>query len=124
MGHKLAALSTLYEILYKEFGEADVFYTVDDEENTLAFDWFFIDIDKQLQSIKNNDFFDDDAIKDYVIFNKSDNQKREILRRKTGLPIELTDYIDEFLLYKNGQEIMIPDNAKIDGVLVKKLSRK
>ena len=120
MGHKLAALSTLYEVLCREFGDADVFYTVDDDNNTLAFQWCMKNKENEIKKFVDGHYFDDANTKDVIIIDRY--YQKEIFKRRVGLPVELAEYvaenIEEFMLYKKGVKMGFSKEVKINGVSV------
>ena len=63
VGHKLAVLSDLYEVISEEYGMPTVFYTIkDDDENSLNLEWDFIEKEETIDSFKNGCRFDDVVI--------------------------------------------------------------
>ena len=138
-GEKLAALSDFYEVLSEEFGEPTAFYTTkDDEEGMLSFHWSFVDKEEDIKKFKAGTFFDDAETDSLIIIGEEKeqanmkDQTRHFITRKIGLPFELLPLVDEhiedFVRYKKGKELRIPEGSKIDGVPVvsyeKKLSNR
>lgn len=70
-GHKLAALSDIYEVLCKVFGEPTLFYTTKDDEEELNLYWVFKNKEDEIKNFQNNTVFDDANIKDLIIIGES-----------------------------------------------------
>lgn len=134
LGEKLAALSSFYEILSKHFGEPSAFYVLNDEENTLALHWIFTKKEEKISDIKDGSKIGE--IKDLIILGeKNEENKGYQLNEQTrknnarifNLPIELVslacDNIEDFSKYKNGKEIDIKDDARIDCMPVTSLRK-
>lgn len=114
IGHKLAALSDLYEVLSEVYGEPTLFYTIeDDDENTLNLQWSFSEKEEDIQNFKNGTAFDDAEIDKLIIFGEIKERggvyslsdtTRTLISRQVGLPFELINLIDEniedFIKYK------------------------
>lgn len=132
LGEKMAALSDFYSILSEEYGEPTVFYTTkNDDEEVLSLQWAFINKESEIEKFKSGTYFDDAELNTLIIFGeKKDNIERhslsdktkEMISRQVGLPFELLYLADEdienFVKHKNGKEMTVPADAKIDGVPV------
>lgn len=132
VGEKLAALSNFYEVLSEEYGEPTVFYTTkDDDERTLSLQWSFVNKEEDIQN------FNDAEIDELIVFGKPRTQMngyqlsdstRKLIAKQIGVPFELISLVDEniedFVKYKTGKEIGIPEGAKIDGVPVRSYQKK
>ncbi|MBR2828099.1 MAG: hypothetical protein IKE70_02580 [Bacilli bacterium] len=131
LGEKLAALSDFNEVLQEEFGPPNFFYTLkNDKEELLSLQWSFKNKEEDLCFFKYGNFTD--AKKDDVIIigeeNKEDDQTIKIAERKVGLPYELFDYVyedlEEFVKHKKGEEVIIPKNARVDGLLTSSFEKR
>lgn len=138
IGEKLAALSGFYEVLSEQYGEPTVFYTTkDDDEGTLSLQWSFVNKEEDIQSLKNGSYFDDAEIDELIVIGESrtridsyqlSDTTRKLIAKQIGMPFELISLVDEnieeFVKYKTGKEIGIPEAAKIDGVPVTSFQKK
>lgn len=138
MGEKLAALSSFYEVLSEQYGDPTVFYTTkDDDEKTLSLQWSFANKEEDIQSLRNGSYFDDAEIEELIVFGEPRTQMngyqlsdttRKLIAKQIGVPFELISLVDEniedFVKYKTGKEIGIPEGAKIDGVPVRSYQKK
>lgn len=130
MGHKLAALSDLYEVISREYGEPTVFYTIkDDDENSINFEWAFIEKEETVDAFKNGTRFDDAEIDELIIIGAEkektgasyslNKRTKEIISKTVGLPFEMLylfdEFVEDFILYKKGKTMGYPENARIDG---------
>ncbi len=132
VGEKLAALSEFYEVLSQEFGEPTVFYTTkNDDEGLLSMQWSFINKEDEIQKFKEGTYFDDAEIDELFIIGESGQKTsgyqlnditKKLISKHVGLPFELLSVVDEniedFVKFKTGKELSIPEGAKIDGVPV------
>lgn len=119
VGHKLAALSDFYEILYKQFGKPTVFYTTkNDPEGALSLQWSFINKDEEVKNFKNGTYFDDAEIDKLILIDEPSPKKgddrlnentKELISKQIGLPFELLPLVEEniedFIKYKTEQEL-------------------
>lgn len=142
MGEKLAALSSFYEVLSEQYGEPTVFYTTkDDDEGVLSLQWSFANKEEDIQSLRNGSYFDDAEVDELIVFGESriqinGYQLSDItgkwiarqLAKQFGVPIELIGLVDEniedFVKYKTGKKIRIPEWSKNDGVPVTSFQKK
>ncbi len=138
VGEKLAALSSFYEVLSEQYGEPTVFYTTkDDEEGTLSLHWSFVNKEEDIQKFKNGSYFDDAEVDELIMIGEPRTQTssyqlrdttRKLIAKQIGVPFELISLVDEniedFVKYKTGKEISIPEGAKIDGVPVRSYQKK
>lgn len=138
MGEKLAALSSFYEVLSEQYGEPTVFYTTkNDDEGTLSLQWSFVNKEEDIQKFKNGSYFDDAEIDELIVIGEPRTQMniyqlsdttRNLIAKNIGVPFELLSLVDEniddFIKYKTGREIGIPEGAKIDGVPVRSYQKK
>ena len=138
VGEKLAALSDFYEVLSEEFGEPTVFYTTkDDDEGLLSMHWSFINKDEDIQKFKSGTYFDDVETDELIIIGESRQKTsgyqlnditKKLISKHVGLPFELLSLVDEniedFVKFKTGKELSIPEGAKIDGVPVTSFEKK
>lgn len=138
VGEKLAALSNFYEVLSEQYGEPTVFYTTkDDEEGTLSLHWSFVNKEEDIQKFRNGSYFDDAEVDDLIVIGEPRIQTssyqlrdttRKLIAKQIGVPFELISLVDEniedFVKYKTGKEIGIPEGAKIDGVPVRSYQKK
>ena len=132
VGEKLAALSDFYEVLSETYGEPTVFYTTkDDDEGLLSMHWSFINKEEDIQQFKEGTFFDDAEIDELIIIGEPKQKTngyqlnditKKIISKHIGLPFELLSLVDEniedFVKFKTGNELCVPENTKIDGVPV------
>lgn len=133
MGHKLAVLSELYEVISEIYGEPTVFYTLkDDDENSLNFEWNFIEKEEIIEAFQNGNRFDDAKIDELIVIGAEDektvtytlnSRTKEMISKTVGLPFEMLYLVDEniedFVLYKKGERIKYPEGARIDGYQIK-----
>jgi len=138
LGEKLAALSNFYEVLSEQYGEPTVFYTVkEDEEGTISLQWSFTNKKENIQNLRNGSYFDDAEIDELIVIGESRTQRngyqlsdttRKAIAKQIGIPFELINLVDEniedFVKYKTGKEIGIPEGAKSDGVPVTSFQKK
>lgn len=138
MGEKLAALSRFYEVLSEQYGEPTVFYTTkNDDEGTLSLQWSFVNKEEDIQKFKNGSYFDDAEIDELIVIGEPRTQMniyqlsdttRNLIAKNIGVPFELLSLVDEniddFIKYKTGREIGIPEGAKIDGTPVRSYQKK
>ena len=138
VGEKLAALSSFYEVLSEQYGEPTVFYTIkDDYKGNLSLQWSFVNKEEDIQKFKNGSYFDDAEIDELIVIGETRTQTssyqlsdttRKLNAKQIGVPFELISLVDEniedFVKYKTGKEIVIPEGAKIDGVPVTSLKKK
>lgn len=129
IGHKLAALSDLYEVLSDIYGLPTLFYTIkDDDESTLNFQWSFAQKKEDVRDFKNGTAFDDAEIDELIVFGEMKAQNnshrlndttRMLISRQIGLPFEMIYLIDEhvedFIKYKQGKAICVPKENKVNG---------
>lgn len=132
VGEKLAALSDFYEVLSEEFGEPNVFYTIkNDDEGLLSMQWAFINKEEEIQKFKDGTYFDDAEIDELIIIGESKQKTdsyqlsyrtKKIISEHIGLPFELLSLVDEniedYVKFKTGKELNIPEGTKIEGVPV------
>lgn len=117
-GHKLAALSDFYEVLFDEFGEPTVFYTLKDAVNRgFHFRWAFTHKKETIEEFMHGfPFFDAEVDQAIVIgeSNQINEQTRNLFSHQMGLPIELlpliNENIEDYMKYKksNEEEISLP----------------
>lgn len=138
IGEKLAALSSFYEVLSEQYGEPTVFYTTkNDDEGTLSLQWSFVNKEEDIQNLRNGSYFDDAEIDELIVIGEPRTQTngyqlsdttRKLIAKQIGVPFELISLVDEniedFVKYKTGKEIGIPEGAKIDGVPVRSYQKK
>lgn len=129
VGHKLAVLSDLYEVISEEYGMPTVFYTIkDDDENSLNLEWDFVEKEEAIETFKNGSRFDDGEVDELIIIGEEkektstyslNKRTKEMITKTVGLPFEMLYLIDEniedFVLYKKGEVMSYPKDAKIDG---------
>lgn len=126
-GEKLAALSEFYQVLRKEYGEPNIFYTIkNDPKENLSLHWSFANKEEDLQKLKIGTFLDNGVMDQVIILENSHSKRpfcnndttRESLATIIGLPITLTELveenIDDFILYKTGKQLSYPSNGYID----------
>lgn len=137
LGHKLAVLSDLYEVLKEEYGKPTVFYTTkNDDENMLNFHWAFCNKEEVIQNFKNGTVFDDAEIDELIIidskhsnYNGTLNEiTRNSFEENVGLPFNMMYIVDEdienYIKYKKGKKITYSDGEKIDFVKVTSIDKK
>ena len=114
MGHKLAVLSDLYQVISEKYKEPSVFYTLkDDDENSINLEWNFIQKEDTIEAYKNGTIFEDEQVKDLIIIGEQNktfslnNRTKELISKNIGLPYEMIylvdENIDEYVLYKKGE---------------------
>ena len=114
IGHKLAALSDLYQELSELYGLPTIFYTTkDDDENSLTLQWSFSQKEKDIEEFKNGTAFDDAETDELIIFGEQpttsefSDKTKAYISNQIGLPVELIYMldanIDDYLKYKHGQ---------------------
>ena len=132
VGHKLAVLSDLYEVISEEYGMPTVFYTTkDDDENSIYLEWYFIEKEETINAFKNGSRFDDAEIDELIIIGDEtekantyclNKRTKEIISKTVGLPFEMLHLVDEniedFVLYKKGVVMDYSKTARIDGYQV------
>ena len=132
MGHKLAVLSDLYEVISEVYGEPTVFYTIkEDDENSINLEWDFIEKEETVLAFKNGSRFDDDEVDKFIIIGEEistcdlNRRTKEMISKTVGLPFEMLHLVDEniddFVLYKKGKVMSYPENARVDGYPIKTL---
>ncbi len=138
VGEKLAALSSFYEALSEQYGEPTFFYTIkDDDEGTLSLQWSFANKEEDIQNLRSGNYFDDGEIDELIVIDEPRTQMnsyelndttKKFNANKIGIPCGLIDLvnenIDDFVKYKTGKEIGIPEGTKIDGVSVTSFQKK
>ena len=73
IGHKLAVLSDLYQVISEEYGEPSVYFTLeDDEENSINLEWIFIEKEETIEAYKNGTMFDDAEVEDLIIIGEEE----------------------------------------------------
>lgn len=129
LGHKLAVLSDLYEVVSEKYGLPTVFYTIkDDEENSLNLQWSFSQKEEDIQKFKNGTAFDDAKLDELILFDELKEQNgfyrlndttKKMIAKQVGLPFELIYLVDEniedFVRYKQGKTIRVSNKVKVDG---------
>ena len=123
VGHKLAALSGLYEALRDEFGEPTVFYTLkDDKEEGLHFQWAFKNKEETIEEFMHGFPFDDDEVNQAITIGEEtalNEETRNLFSRQMGLPFELlpliNENIEDYMKYKYGQEKNNENEKSSDG---------
>ena len=131
MGHKLAVLSDLYQVISEKYKEPSVFYTLkDDDENSINLEWNFIQKEDTIEAYKNGTIFEDEQVKDLIIIGEQNktfslnNRTKELISKNIGLPYEMIylvdENIDEYVLYKKGEIDQI-EEVKDEGYPVKTL---
>ena len=129
MGHKLAVLSDLYEVISELYGNPTVFYKIkDDDENSINLEWDFIEKEETVLAFKNGSRFDGDEVDKFIIIGEEICEKKtnvyslnkrtkEMISKTVGLPFEMLPLVDEniddFVLYKKGKVMHVPSNEKI-----------
>ena len=129
IGHKLAVLSDLYEVISEKYGEPTVFYTLkEDDENSINLEWDFIQKEETIDAFKNGCRFEDEEIDDLIIISDErekvsayslNKRTKEMISKTIGLPFELLYLVDEniedFVLYKKGKVMGYPENVRVEG---------
>lgn len=131
LGEKLAVLSIFYEVLKEKFGEPLVFYTSNDDEQSINLQWSFINKEEEIEAFKNGTYFDDGEIDELIIFGEQKvnaigyqigETARENNTRIIGLPFDLFPLVEEnmedYVKYKKGKPIGIPEGARMDSTPV------
>jgi len=135
MGHKLAVLSDLYEVLSEKYGEPSVYFTLkDDDEKSINLEWAFIEKQETIDAFKKDTMFDDSEVEDLIIIGEEKentssysltNITKELISKTIGLPFELIYLVDEniedFVLCKKGERMSCREDAKVDGYPIKTL---
>ncbi len=111
-GHKLAALSDIYEALLDEFGEPTVFFSIkDDEDEGLHFQWNFVNKEETIEEFMHGFPFDDGEVDLAIVIGKTEGlneETRKLFSRQMALPYELlpliNENIEEYVKYKFGSE--------------------
>lgn len=132
LGEQLAVLSAFYEVLSEKFGEPLVFYILkDDDEQKINLQWSFINKEEDIKNFKNGTYFEDGEIDKLIIFgeqkvNAIGYQIGETARKNNsrviGLPFDLFPLVEEnmedYVKYKTGKPIGIPECARMDSTPV------
>lgn len=124
MGHKLAVLSDLYEVISEVYGNPTAFYTTkDDDENSINLEWDFIEKEETIVSFKNGTRFEDAIVDKLIVIDDEitaynlNAKTKEMISKTIGLPFEMLplidENIDEFLSYKKGKIMYVPEKEKI-----------
>lgn len=124
MGHKLAVLSDLYEVISELYGNPTAFYTIkDDDENSINLEWDFIEKEETVLAFKNGSRFDGDEVDKLIIIDEEtstcglNKRTKEMISKTVGFPFEMLPLVDEniddFVLYKKGKVMDVPSNEKI-----------
>lgn len=135
MGHKLAVLSDLYEVISEKYGEPLVYFTLkEDDENSINLEWNFIQKRETIEAFKNGTMFDDAEVEDLIIIGEEKenisscrltNRTKELISKTIGIPFEMIYLVDEniedFVLYKKGERMSYPKDVKVDGYPIKTL---
>ena len=133
IGHKLAALSDLYEVLNELYGKPTLYYTIkDDDEYYINLQWSFINKEECIEEFKNGTPFDDGEIEELIIIDEPKTKSniyqlsditRQMISKQIGLPFELINLLDEniedFVKYKKDINMNYPEGVKIDGYNIK-----
>lgn len=128
LGEQLAALSAFYEVLKERFGEPIVFYTLkDDDEQSINLQWSFVNKEEEINDFKNGTYFDDKKVDKLIIIEEQNvnavgyqigKTARINNTRIIGLPFDLFSLVEEnmedYVMYKTGKSINIPENAKMN----------
>lgn len=132
LGHKLAVLSDLFEVINEDYGIPSVFYTLkEDDENSINLEWDFIQKEETINAFKNNCMFDDALVDNLIIIGEEitntytlSKTTRELISKTVGLPFEMLSLVDEniedFVFYKKGERMSYPKIAKVDGYPINK----
>lgn len=137
MGHKLAILSDLYEVLSEDYGLPLVFYTIkDDDENSINLEWDFIQKEDTIEAFKNGSMFDDAKVDSLIIIGEEEekttcysleSRTKELISKTIGIPYEMIYLVDEniedFVFYKKGERMSYREDAKVDGYPIKNIER-
>lgn len=132
LGEQLAVLSAFYGVLSEKFGEPLVFYTLkDDDKQKINLQWSFINKEEDIKNFKNGTYFEDGEIDKLIIFgeqkvNAIGYQIGETARKNNsrviGLPFNLFPLVEEnmedYVKYKTGKPIGIPEGARMDSTPV------
>lgn len=113
--HKLAAISTFFEILSLEFKSPSLFYSSKDDDY-LTLKWCFYNTKEEFSKLKKDNFFSNKEVSNVVVIDELDNKfnmisddVKKAVSKNFGLPFELVDFalndIDEFLRYKKGRKV-------------------
>ena len=124
MGHKLAVLSDLYEVISEVYGNPTAFYTTkDDDENSINLEWDFIEKEETIVSFKNGTRFEDAIVDKLIVIDDEitaynlNTKTKEMISNTIGLPFEMLplidENIDEFLSYKKGKIMYVSEKEKI-----------
>lgn len=124
MGHKLAVLSDLYEVISEVYGSPTAFYTTkDDDENSINLEWDFIEKEETIVSFKNGTRFEDAIVDKLIVIDDEitaynlNTKTKEMISKTIGLPFEMLplidENIDEFVSYKKGKIMYVPEKEKI-----------
>lgn len=124
IGEKLAALSSFYEVLSKQYGEPAVFYTTKDDEETLSLQWSFANKKEDIQNLRNGSYFNDVEIDELIVFGEPRTQMngyqlsddtRRVIAKQIGVPFELinlvSENIEDFVKYKTGKGSGVPEGV-------------
>lgn len=135
MGHKLAILSDLYEVLSEDYGLPLVFYTIkDDDESSINLEWDFIQKEDTIEAFKNGSMFDDAEVDSLIIIGEDEekttcyslsSRTKELISKTIGIPYEMIYLVDEniedFVFYKKGERMSYSEDEKVDGYPIKTL---
>ena len=132
MGHKLAVLSDLYQVISEKYKEPSVFYTLkDDDENSINLEWVFIEKEETIEAYKNGTMFDDAEVDELIIIDEEKekrsltNRTKELISKTIGVPFEMIYLVDEnindFLLYKKEKNISYKEDEISDEYSTKAL---
>ena len=135
-GEKLATLSDFYEVLSEVFGEPTVFYTTkDDKEELLSLQWSFVNKEEDIKKFKEGTYFDDAQIDELIVIDESKERNgyhlsdltKKLIAKRIGVPFALIPLVDEniedFIKFKTGRKLIIPDGAKIEGLPVTSIEK-
>lgn len=136
MGHKLAVLSDLYEVISKDYGLPLVFYTInDDDENSINLEWDFIQKEETIDAFKNGSMIDAEVDELIIIGEEKEktssyslgSRTKELISKTIGIPYEMIYLVDEniedFVFYKKGERMSYREDAKVDGYPIKNTER-
>lgn len=136
MGHKLAVLSDLYEVISKDYGLPLVFYTInDDDENSINLEWDFIQKEETIDAFKNGSMIDAEVDELIIIGEEKEktssyslgSRTKELISKTIGIPYEMIYLVDEniedFVFYKKGERMSYRKDVKADGYPIKNTER-
>lgn len=132
IGHKLAVLSDLYQVISEKYGEPSVYFTLkDDDENSINLEWVFIEKDETIEAYKNGTMFDDAEVDELIIIDEEKektsltNRTKELISKTIGIPYEMIHLVDEniddFVFYKMGENISYKEDEISDEYSAKTL---